>query len=64
MENYFLTFHEHIYQCVNKASKMSNLILINIKCVDITYSNQFIQMLYETVVRICMCNFFPPIISI
>ena len=30
-----LTFHEHIYQCVNKASRMNNLILMNMKYVDI-----------------------------
>ena len=30
-----LTFHEHIYQYINKASRMRNLILINMKYVDI-----------------------------
>ena len=30
-----LPFHEPIYQCVNKASRMSNLILMNMKYVDI-----------------------------
>ena len=29
-----LSFREHIFQCVSKASRMCNLIYANIKCTD------------------------------
>ena len=29
-----LSFREHIFQCVSKASRMCNLIHANIKCID------------------------------
>ena len=54
-----LTFHELIHQCVNKASRMSNLILMNMKYVDIaTLIN-----LYKCYTRPLLeyaCVIFPP----
>ena len=54
-----LSFREHIFQCVSKASRMCNLIYANIKCTDMLVLVKLYKCYARPLLEYCSVIFSP-----